>query len=213
MNVKKLSNQIFSVVASIACAAGTASNALASNVISGVTLPGPATRATSTFVSKEPGFGAYPSYLVNTLNSGKFGTGVNLPAIYNGDGILPASIGNFSEFYIYYDVPNNGGPVASSGLNVVIQTSDGFSRIASPTATFVQSSNGYNIYNIYAPAPAFSPSFSPNQTILRTASVRYNGSIGQIYLFFPIVIGANGQYLSNTDFSFKTTPDSRFNNQ
>ncbi len=208
MQLRKIASAALITLISI----GTTLGAHASNVISGVTLPGPATRATSTYVAKEPGFGAYHSYLVNTLPSGKFGTGVNLPAIYNGDGVLPASIGNFSEFYIYYDVPNNGAP-ANSGLNVVIQTSDGFSRIASPTSNFVQSSNGYNIYNIYTPATSFSPSFSPNQTILRTASVRYNGSVGPIYMFFPIVIGANGNYLQNGDFSFKTNPDSRFNNQ
>jgi hypothetical protein len=198
MQLRKVASAVLSSLAAFVLIGSTANGALASQQVSGVAIPGPSTNGSSVFVSKEPALNADPAYLVNCLHlgSGKFGAGMNIPTLYSGN---LTNLGFYNQGYIYYEVPNNGP--ATSGLSVVIQTDDGFSRIATPSSTFFGNGNNYNIYYLFLPT-----------TVLRTESVRYNGASGPIYLFFPVVIGDNGQ-LFNTDFAFKTNPDARFNNQ
>lgn len=208
MQFRKVVSAVFSTLAAMAFIGGTTNGAYASQQVSGVAIPGPSTKGSSVFVSKEPALNTYNSYLINCLNLGKYGAGVNIPTLYSGD---VTNLGYFSFSYIYYEVPNNGAPV-NSGFSVVIQTDDGFSRIATnPASTFFQNSNNYNVYFLFMPTTAFSPSFNAHQTVLKTESVRYNGSAGPLYMFYPVVIGDNGSLYN--EFSFKTNPDARFNNQ
>ena len=97
-------------------------------VLSSVVLPGGANHGQATFLSKDPVFNVYPTYL---LQAGKHvgvlpSVGVNLPTLNSGN--LP-SVGNLIYFYFYYAVPS-GSPNADPGIRIVMQTSDGFSRIA-----------------------------------------------------------------------------------
>ncbi|MFN8550650.1 MAG: hypothetical protein U0103_04100 [Candidatus Obscuribacterales bacterium] len=108
-------------------------------------------------------------------------------------------------------VPNYG-PKADGNIAVVIQTSDGFSRIAGISSFLNAAANGYNGWGTYLYPNNFSPSFSPNQTVLKTVSIRYNGANGPIYLLYPYIIGFNGS-LNVDSFNYKTLPDPRFNNQ
>lgn len=210
MQLRKVASAVLSSLAAFVLLGSTASGAMASQQVSGVAIPGPSTNGSSVFVSKEPGLNQDPAYLINCLHlaSGKFGAGLNIPTLYSGN---LTNLGFYNQSGVFYEVPNNG-PSVGSGLSVVIQTDDGFTRIASPASTFFTNSNNYNIYSVFIPASAFSPAFNPHQTVLRTESIRYNGSVGPIYIFFPSVIGDNGS-LFNTDFSFKTNADVRFNNQ
>ncbi len=211
MQFKKITTFLLGALTALSCAIGIANGANASNLLSGVAIGG-SYKGSSVLLPFDPVFAAfnYPTYLVNSLKFGKVGSGWNLPAIDSGNNILP-DVGNLTEFDFYYDVPNLG-PSADPGLNVVIQTSDGFSRIANVVSTPYQTANGYNGYQVQLFPNNFSPSFSVNQTVLRTASIRYNGSVGPIYLYYPVVSGSN-TLVYYPDFSFKTTPDPRFNNQ
>ncbi|MBS1956822.1 MAG: hypothetical protein JST89_21715 [Cyanobacteria bacterium SZAS-4] len=212
MQFKRILSTFLGALTAVGCIAATASGAQASKLVSGVAFPGGSTKGSSVFLSSDPVYGpgySYPTYLINTLKTGKVGSGYNLPTINNGNDILP-NVGKFREFALYYDVPNLG-PAADSGLQVVIQTADGFSRIASPISNLYNSDNGFYTYQIDLLPGDFSPAFSPDQVVLRTASVRYTGSIGPIYMFYPVVVGKNST-LENFDFNFKTTPDSQFNN-
>lgn len=210
MQVKKLVSLMLGTVTAIAGSLSTASGALADNLASGVAIPGGSYKATSVALPRNPVFPSfnYPTYLLNTLKTGKFGCGENFPAIDHG--VLSSSVGNFRDFEIYYDVPNLG-PAADSGLYFVIQTSDGFTRIASKNAILHFTANGFNSWRIILLPSDFSPSFSENQTVLQTVSARYNGSVGPIYMYFPFVLGSDG-VLTYLDFSYKTNPDFRFNN-
>lgn len=210
MQLKKFVSLMLSAATAVGCMISTASGAQASNLTSGVALGG-SYKGTSVYVSSDPLYQAgYPAYLVNTLKPGRLGSGWNLPAIDSGDGILP-DIGNFNELDFYYDVPNFG-PNADNNIAVVIQTSDGFSRIAGISSFLNSTGNGYNGWGTYLYPSNFSPSFSPNQTVLRTVSIRYNGGIGPIYLVYPYIYGQNNS-LNYASFNYKTLPDPRFNNQ
>ncbi|RTL45987.1 MAG: hypothetical protein EKK48_01210 [Candidatus Melainabacteria bacterium] len=208
MQLRKIVSTLLGTLTAVGCIVGTAGGAqAASNVVSGVALGG-SFKGTSTYLPSDPAYGAgfnYHTYLINSLK-GRVACGVNLPTVEAG--VLP-DLGGFQEFQIYYDVPGLG-PAADPGLSVVIQTADGFTRIAnvvsSPYATF----NNYNVYQVDLLPTDFSPSFNVNQTALRLASVRYNGSGGAIYMFYPVVVGQNG-ILENSDFAFKTNSDFRFN--
>lgn len=209
MQFKSIVSTFLGTLTALGIVVATASDAKASNLVSGVALGG-SFKGSSVYLTSDPVYGnsgPYPTYLINALKPGRFSCGYNLPAVNNG--VLPDA-GRFQELLIYYDVPNNG-PAADSGLNVVIQTSDGFSRIASPTSNPYDSGNGYNVYQIDLLPQNFSPAFSPNQTVLRTASVRYNGAVGPIYMFYPVVAGENSIFEA-FDFTYKTNPDFFFNN-
>ncbi|MBS1956821.1 MAG: hypothetical protein JST89_21710 [Cyanobacteria bacterium SZAS-4] len=209
MRLNKITATVLSSLTALVSLVSTASGAQASKQISGVAIPGPSTRATSVFRSVEPAYELYPSYLVNTANTGRFGAGVNLPALYNGNGIVP-NLGNFQNFQIYYAVPNKG-PSAGNGLQVVIQTADGFSRVSNPSSIFVGPlKNNYYVYRIELVPSDFSPSFTAK--VLRTASVRYSGTIGPIHFFFPEIIGEQ-DFIRWFDWNYKTNADTRYNNQ
>jgi len=198
-----------SSVLAVGCALATGNAAQASKLLSGVALPGGSAKGSSTFVAPDPAYGLYSSFLINTLKTGKVGAGVNLPTLNNGNDILP-NVGKFNDLLFYYEV-SNLGPNADPGLGVVIQTQDGFTRYANPTSNTYASLNNYNIYQVDLTPSQFTPSFNTNQTRLRTWSIRYNGSIGPIYVFYPFLDGQNGT-LGPEDFNYKTTPDSKFNN-
>lgn len=206
MQLKSVVSTFLSTLTALCVGVLTASSAQATNLVSGVALGG-SLKGSSVFLNTDPVYNTYPTYLINSLKPGRFGSGVNLPALNNG--FVP-DVGRFQEFLIYYAVPQSG-PSADPGLNVRIQTSDGFTRIANVNSTAYDSGNGFNVYQIDLLPGDFSPSFSPNQTVLRTASVRYNGSIGSLYTFFPAIAGENG-IIEATDFSYKTSPDQNFNN-
>lgn len=208
MQLRKIVSTLLGTLTAVSCLVTTATSAHAGNIVSGVALGG-SFKGSSTFLSNDPAYGAgfgYHTYLINSLK-GRVATGVNIPAV--GNGVLP-DLGGFQEFQIYYDVPALG-PSADPGLSVVIQTADGFSRIANVVSIPYDTINNFHVYQVDLLPTDFSPAFSVNQTALRTASVRYTGSIGGIYMFFPVVAGQNAT-MQNTDFSFKTTPDFHFNN-
>lgn len=208
MSFKKLASILLSAAIAV-CVTSTASSAqTVSKVLSGVAFGG-SSKATSTLVTPDPAYGIYPSYLVNTFKS-RFDCGWNLPEVGKGSDVLP-DIGKFNLFNFHYLVPNLGGN-ADSGLVVVIQTTDGFSRAANTSAILNGAVNGYNDYLVNLAPSSFSPPFSPNQKTLRTISVRYNGAIGPIHLLYPIILGQNS-ILSSTDFSSKALPDPIFNNR
>ncbi|HEY9732427.1 MAG TPA: hypothetical protein V6C89_10975 [Drouetiella sp.] len=208
MQFRTIVSTLLSTLTAVSCIVATAASANAGNLVSGVALGG-SFKGSSTFLSNDPAYGSgfgYSTYLINSLK-GRVAAGVNVPAL--GNGVLP-DLGGFQEFQIYYDVPGQG-PSADPGLNVVIQTADGFSRIANVVSIPYDTFNGYNVYQVDLLPTDFSPAFAVNQTALRTASVRYNGQIGGIYMFYPVVVGQNA-IMQNSDFSFKTTPDFQFNN-
>lgn len=208
MKSRKIVSTLLSTIAAVSAIVATASGAQASKLVSGVAIPGGSVKGSSVFLSSDPAYGNtfnYSTYLINTLKTGKVGCGVNLPAL--NEGVLN-NLGKFQEFLLYYDVPNNG-PSADPGVNVVIQTSDGFSRIANAVSGLWDSGNGYNVYQIDLLPGDFSPAFSPNQTVLQTASVRYNGRIGPIYVFYPAVIGKQ-KTLEGPEWNYKVVPDPQF---
>ncbi len=206
MQLKSVVSTFLSALTALGVIVCTASSAQASNLVTGVALGG-SFKGSSVFLNTDPVYNTYPTYLINSLKPGRIASGVNLPALNNG--AVP-DVGRFQEFLIYYAVPHSG-PKADPGLNVVIQTADGFSRIANVSSIAYDSGNGFNVYQIDLLPGDFSPSFSPNQTVLRTATVRYSGSIGSLYTFFPAIAGENA-IIEATDFSYKTSPDPNFNN-
>lgn len=208
MQLKKFVSLTLSSLTAISCFVASASGAMASKLISGVAVAGPGTNASSNFVSPEPCFELYPGYFLNSLSTSRFSTGVNLPAAFEGN--LP-NLGNLQEIGIYYGVPKKGNAIPQGNVQVVIQTNDGFSRIATPSSSFYGPlKNNYYVYTIVVYPSDFSPSFS--NKVVKTVSFRYNGSNGKVVAFFPVVIGANG-LLRTEDFKFKTNADGRFNNQ
>jgi hypothetical protein len=182
----------------------------ASNVLSSVVLPGGANRGQATFLSKDPVFNAYPTYL---LQAGKhIGTvasvGVNLPAVDSG--VLP-DVGNLIYFYFYYAVPSSS-PTADPGLQVVMQTSDGFSRIATGVSQASGlNANGFNSYYVFLYPTDVTPPFDQGTLALRKVDIKYYGTsqVQRIYEFYPFVSGTNGS-LQYFQFNYKTNPDSAF---
>lgn len=209
MQLKKLAALLLSSVVSAGCVLASAIPANASNLLSGVALGG-SYKGSSTFLSVDPAFGLYPAYLVNTLKPGRYGSGWNLPAIDNGNNILP-NVGRFNGLQFYYERANLGSSV-DPNLNVVIQTNDGFSRIATATSVLAGNNNGFSYYLVTLLPTNFTPSFNQNETRLRTASVRYNGNSGPLYFIFPTLYGQNS-ILFYDDFNYRTVADPVFNNQ
>ena len=208
MSLKKLASILLSAATAV-CLVGTASGAqTTSKVLSGVAFGG-SSRATSTLITPDPLYGRYPAYLVNSFKR-RFSCGWNLPEIGNGNSVLK-DIGGLDKFEFFYEVPNNS-PNADSGLVVVIQTDDGFSRAANVTSTKAISQNGYTSYAVDLFPQNFVPAFNTDEKSVLTASVRYNGAVGPIYLLAPGIEGQNSD-LFWSDFSSKALPDPRFNNQ
>ncbi|MBS2003842.1 MAG: hypothetical protein JST44_20215 [Cyanobacteria bacterium SZAS LIN-5] len=208
MSLKKLASILLSAT-TVVCMTATAGNAQStSKVLSGVAFGG-SSRATSTLITPDPLYAYYPAYLVNTFKR-RFDCGWNLPEIGNGNSVLK-DIGGLEKFEFFYEVPNFR-PNADSGLVVVIQTDDGFSRAANVTSTKAISQNGYTSYAVDLFPQNFVPAFNTDERIVRTASVRYNGAVGPIYLLAPGIVGQNSD-LFWSDFTSKTLPDPRFNNQ
>jgi len=208
MSFKKLASLLLSA-ASAVCMTATASNAQsASTTMSGVAFGG-SSKATSTLITPDPVYRLYQSFLVNTYKL-RFDCGWNLPEIGKGNNALP-DVGGLEYFEFYYEVPNLG-PSADQGLVVVIQTAEGFSRVAGVTSSKPFAQNGYNAYHVTLTPQNFIPAFNSDEKVVRTATVRYNGAIGPIYLTYPLIWGQKS-VLSWTDFSAKALPDPTFVNR
>ena len=208
MSFKKLASILLSAATAV-CMTATASNAQsASTTMSGVAFGG-SSKATSTLITPDPVFGLYQSYLVNTYKR-RLDCGWNLPELGNGNNILP-DVGGLRFFEFYYEVPNLG-PSADTNLVVVIQTAEGFSRVADVHSSNPVSKNGYNAYYVHLVPQNFIPAFNPDEKVVRTATVRYNGASGPIYLAYPNIWGQK-TVLTWTDFSAKTLPDPTFVNR
>ncbi len=194
----------------VICSMSLSPKASASNVLSSVVLTGGANHGQATFLSKDPIFNVYPTYL---LQAGKHvgvlpSVGVNMPTLNSGN--IPA-IGNLIYFEFFYAVPS-GTPNADPGLKVVIQTSDGFSRIANGVSTASGlNGNGFDSYYVFFSPLDFSPPFDISTLALQKVAIKYYGTsqVRKIYEFYPFIDGTNGT-LQYFDFSYKTNPDNAY---
>lgn len=194
----------------VICSMSLSPKAGASNVLSSVVLPGGANHGQATFLSKDPVFNVYPTYL---LQAGKHvgvlpSVGVNLPTLNSGN--IP-SVGNLIYFYFYYAVPS-GSPNADPGIRIVMQTSDGFSRIATGVSRATGlNANGFDSYDVFFYPTDLSPPFAQGTLGLQKVAIKYYGTsqVQRIYEFYPVVSGTNGA-LQYFDFSYKTIPDNAY---